>query len=106
MRNKFVFHFDADVAKDALESFELPNYRFASCLGNAPGEMYFNLADEVAMNYLLQNQPKESDDDPENRLPKLIKDVTDLMVNFALAADRLMAEALPSMGWSAKIRDK
>lgn len=106
MRNKFVFHFDSDVAKVALENFKLPNYKFASCIGNASGEMYFNLADEMAMNFLLQVEPEGSDDVPENRLLKLTKDITELMVNFALSADRLMVEALPGMGWSAKIRDK
>jgi hypothetical protein len=105
MRNKFVFHFDDDVAKDALTNFELPNYKFASCLGNAHGEMYFTLADEAIMNYIMQPEPTESDDDFRNRLQKLIKDVTELMVNFALAVDSLMAEALPNMGWTAKTRD-
>jgi hypothetical protein len=106
MRNRFVFHFDDVVAKDALKNFKLPNYKFASCLGNTSGEMYFNLADEAVMNYILQSESKEFDDDPENRLPKLTQDITELMVNFALSADRLMVEALPGMGWSAKIRDK
>ena len=30
IRNKFVFHFDKDVAAEALENFELKKYRFAS----------------------------------------------------------------------------
>jgi hypothetical protein len=60
----------------------------------------------MAMNFLLQVEPEGSDDVPENRLLKLTKDITELMVNFALSADRLMVEALPGMGWSAKIRDK
>jgi hypothetical protein len=105
MRDKFVFHFDGDVAKDALKNFKLPNYKFASCLGNSHGEMYFSLADEAVMNYILKREPTESDDEFMKRLQKLIKDVTELMENFALAVDSLMAEVLPSMGWSAKTRD-
>lgn len=106
MRNKFVFHFNGDVAKDALTNFELPNYRFASSLGKASGEMYFGLADEAVMNYLLQPEPTESDDVSKQRLQKLIQDVTELMGRFTDAAEKLMAEVLSSMGWTARIRDK
>jgi histidinol phosphatase-like PHP family hydrolase len=60
----------------------------------------------MAMNYLLQIESKESDEVPQNRLPKLIKDITEIMVNFALSTDSLIVEALPGMGWNAKIRDK
>ena len=106
MRNKFVFHFDGDVAKDALRNFELPNYRFASSLGKASGEMYFGLADEVVIKYLLQPEPTESDDVSKQRLQKLIQDVTELMERFADAAEKLMAEVLLSMGWTVRKRDK
>jgi hypothetical protein len=57
------------------------------------------------MNYLLHPESTESDGDFMNQLEKLIKEVTELMVNFASAVDSLMAEALPSMGWSAKRTD-
>ena len=106
MRNKFVFHFDGDVAKDALRNFELPNYRFASSIGKASGEMYFGLADEAVMNYLLQPEPTESDDVSKQRLQKLIQDVTEFMGGFTDAAEKLIAEVLSSMGWTVRIRDK
>ncbi len=105
MRNKFVFHFDRDVALEALEDFELPNYRFATGFGNASGEIYYGLADEAVMNYLLQPQPKDTDEALNKRLRAMMKDITELMGQFSEAAERLIAEALVTMGWTAKIRE-
>ena len=62
MRNKFVFHFDQDVAKEALDDLDLPEYKFASGVGKAAGEMVFVLADEAVINYLLQPAPGESNE--------------------------------------------
>jgi len=105
MRNKFVFHFDRTVAQDALKDFDLPYYRFSTCLGEAAGEMYFGLADEAVMNYLLQPKPEESDIDLTLRNKKMTKDITDLMGKFTVAAEKLMTEALVDMGWTSKIRE-
>jgi hypothetical protein len=105
MRNKFVFHFDQSVAQDALKDFELPFYRFSSSLGDAAGEMYFGLADEAVMNYLLQPKSEDSDEDLKLRYTKMTQDITDLMGTFTDAAYKLMTEALVDMGWTAKIRE-
>jgi len=105
MRNKFVFHFDRDIALEALKDFELPNYRFATGFGKASGELYYGLADEVVMNYLLQPQPNDTDGELNKRLRSMMKDITELMGQFIEAAERLIAEVLVTMGWTAKIRE-
>ena len=54
MRNKFVFHFDEEVAKESLENFDLPEYKFASGIGKASGQMLFypaNLASQIPMSF-------------------------------------------------------
>ncbi|MFC1534975.1 hypothetical protein ACFL7M_16600 [Thermodesulfobacteriota bacterium] len=106
MRNKFVFHFDVNVALEALEDFELQNYRFATGFGNASGEVYYRLADEAVMNYLLQHQPKDTDGELNKRFRLMMKEVTELMEQFTEAAERLIAEVLVDMGWTAEIREK
>ena len=105
MRNKFVFHFDHDIVSEALEYFELPNYRFATGFGKSSGELYYGLADEVAMNYLLQPKPNDTDTELDNRLRSMMKEITQLMGQFTDAAERLIAEVLVSMGWTAEIRE-
>lgn len=104
MRNKFVFHFDRDVAREALNNFKLPTYTFATSHGTTSGEMYFNLADEAVNNYLLQPKAEESDHNLQVRLENLIQQTTNIMGGFIRAAECLMAEALPAMGWSVKKR--
>jgi hypothetical protein len=105
MRNKFVFHFDRDIASESLKDFELPNYRFATGFGKASGELYYGLADEVVMNYLLQPQDNDTDDELNKRLRSMMKDITELMGQFTEAAEQLIAEVLLTMGWTAKIRE-
>ena len=99
MRNKFVFHFDRDVAKESFARFELPIYKFGSGVGKASDEMYFGLADEAVMNYLLQPADKESDASLKARYQKLLQDITQLMDRFTGSSERLMAEIMETMGF-------
>lgn len=100
MKNKFVFHFDRDVAKESFEHFELPIYRFASDTGKASGKMYFGLADEAVMNYLLQPADDESDESIRTGYEKILQDTTQLMGRFTESAERLMADATDDMGFT------
>lgn len=103
MRNKFVFHFDEEVAKQSLENFELPEYKFASGIGKASGEMVFVLADEVVINYLLQPTSNETDATLKERYKGILEDTTQVMGKFLEAAERLMGDVLRDMGFKVKI---
>jgi hypothetical protein len=101
MRNKFVFHFDRDVAKESFDHFfELPVYKFASGTGRASGEMYFGLADEAVMNYLLQPADQEPDESVKTRYKKIVQDTTQLMGRFTESAERLMMDVMADMGFA------
>jgi hypothetical protein len=102
MRNKFVFHFDLDVAKESFNHFKLPEYNFASGTGRTSGEMYFGLADEAVMNYLLQPAENESDESLKDRYEKILEDITQIMGRFSESAERLMADVLDGMGFSIR----
>ncbi|MFH1935736.1 MAG: hypothetical protein ABIN18_29725 [Pseudomonadota bacterium] len=104
IRNKFVFHFDKDVAKESLENLELPEYIFASGIGKSSGEMVFVLAEEIAINYLLQPTQNESDKDLTLRFQEIIEDTADIMRRFDESTENLIAEALPKMGFTMKTR--
>jgi hypothetical protein len=99
MRNKFVFHFDQEVAKESLKNFELPEYKFASGVGKAAGEMVFVLADEAVLNYLLQPTPSEPDEILAKRYKEILQDTIDVMGKFLDAAERLMGDVLKDMGF-------
>jgi len=66
---------------------------------------YYVLADEVVMNYLLQPHPNDTDDELDKRFRSMMKDITQLMGQFTEAAERLIAEVLVTMGWTAEIRE-
>lgn len=102
MRNKFVFHFDPDVAKESLKDFKLSEYKFASGIGKASGEMYFGLADEAVLNYLLQPTQNEPDESLKGRWEKILQETTQIMGRFIESAEGLMADALVEMGFTVK----
>ena len=103
MRNKFVFHFDRDVAKESLgKNFDLKEYKFASGIGDASGEMYFGLADEAAIHYLLDPTENESNESLKARFEKILEDTTRLMGRFTDSGEKLMADVLSCMGFTVK----
>ena len=102
MRNKFVFHFDPDVAMESFKNFELSEYKFASGIGKASGEMYFGLADEAVLNYLLQPTQNEPNDSLKGRWEKILQETTQIIGRFTESAERLMADVLVEMGFTMK----
>ena len=88
--------------KESLVKFELPEYKFASGIGKAAGEMVFVLADEVVINYLLQPTPNETDDILRERYKQILEDTTEVMGKFFEAAERLMGDVLKDMGFNVK----
>jgi hypothetical protein len=102
MRNKFMFHFDQDVAKESFKDFELSEYKFASGIGKASGEMYFGLADEAVLNYLLQPTQNEPNESLKGRWEKILQETTQVMGRFTESAERLMADVLVEMGFTVK----
>ncbi len=101
-RNKFIFHFDRDVSREALQYFDMATIKFASGVGKATGEMYFGLADELAMNYLLQPKENESNESLMQRYAKIVKDTTSIMGQFTKSTEILMADVLKDMGFVVK----
>ena len=103
MRNKFGFHFDAGVVKESLKNFELAEYKFASGVGNASGEMCFVLADEIVLNYLLSPAMGESDESLKQRYRKILEDTIEIMGKFTDSAERLMGDVLTNMDFTVKV---
>lgn len=106
VRNKFVFHFDKDVANDALKNFDVPVINFASGVGKATGEMYFGLADELSINYLLQPEKNESNESLMRRYAQIVKDTTAIMVEFGRSAEILMVDVLEEKGFTVNTKQK
>ena len=103
-RNKFVFHFDKNIAKESLRNFDMPVINFASGVGKSAGEMYFGLADELSINYLLQPKKNESDDSLKKRYTQIVKTTTLIMGTFSESAEILMTDVLEKKGFILKLK--
>jgi len=100
LREKVVFHFDRNVFELGVATINFPAYIFASIVGRRKGDVYYNLSDEVAVNFILDAQ---GDDRPEKvRLEELITAVRDLSLQFCDAADSVIAESLTMLGWQGR----
>ena len=62
--------------------------------------MYFGLADEAVINYLLQPVDNESDGSLKARYKKTVQDTTLLMGRFVESAEHLMADVAEDMGFT------
>lgn len=98
LRDKFVFHFDDDVAPEALKRLDLPEYVFAKAAGKARGDVYFALADEVALNYLLDNLPPEYGETDDEKLRAVVEEGAKLTKRLGDATESVLARGVLEMG--------
>lgn len=110
MRNKFIFHFDNVVAQKALKSTESDSNIFAIGYGERLGQIYYTLADEAAIHFILNDkqsaQDAQFDQDFECHSKQLIQRITNLMTKFTEAADQLIGEVIKQMGWTFKRKNR
>jgi len=109
LRNKFVFHFDREMAAQALQGFRKPPYIFNSGQGTTVGNAYYSLADLASLYFLL----KEEGDDQLSaealeeaftaRSVLLMQRMTDLSGRFGAAAEELIAVAYKELDPGARI---
>jgi hypothetical protein len=100
MRNRIAFHFDEDVAAEALKNLDFPSYLFATSLGSNRGSIYYNLADEAAINFLL-GEPT-SQEEERQLLEEMFKSIIYVLRLFVDAAEMLTGDILGDMNWMVR----
>lgn len=98
LRNKFVFHFDKDVAPEAIRSLDLTQYVFASGADRHTGTVHYWLADVASLFCLLDQDNGVSIGDLQAWFTNLIHRTTDLSGRFGTAAEELIAAAMEGLG--------
>ncbi len=101
MRNRFVFHFDQKHIKSteqALRRYNSDSYIFASARGDAGGNMYYELADEFFINYLIDPKGAKRKDELNESWKAIFQDTLNLMKIFTEATEKLIAEVLLQLG--------
>lgn len=97
MRNKLVFHYDEDVSKEMLKSLDLKRYVFATGTGGKRKGTYYNLADEIVINYLLKEVPVNEHDAVFRYALRVIGEALHAFVD---CADALIADAISKDTWT------
>jgi len=106
MRNRFVFHFDQIHLKDTEESLHKYNsdsYIFALAHGEAGRNMYYALADEFFINFLLDKEGTKSKEELSKSLKDLYQDTLKLMARFTEETEKLIAEVLLQFGLTVDV---
>jgi len=106
MRNRFVFHFDhKNIASigESLHNFISDSYIFAFAHGEAAGNMYYELADQFFINYLLNHKGAKSNDELKESLKVLYQETLNLMDRFTEATEELIAEVLSQLGLTVDV---
>jgi hypothetical protein len=102
LRNQIAFHFDPKVASKTLKELDLPAYQFATGVGSSRGTMYFQLADEVAINYLIGIIDPTGDE--LKTLGDLLTEIGELMTGYINAAETFIAHVIIDMGGTLQER--
>ncbi len=97
MRNKFVFHYDEDVARKTIKTLDLKSYIFATGIGGKRRGTYYNLADEVVINYLLNDVTSKEQD---RVFREVLKSIAETLRTFIECADSLIGDVLSEDVWT------
>jgi hypothetical protein len=102
LRNKIAFHFDEDVVSTTVKNLGFPTYIFASGIGSRTGDIYYNLADESALNFILGEPMTEEE---EMRIfGEALESVAKVLTAYVDSANKLIADVLLEMKWSFRQR--
>jgi hypothetical protein len=102
MRNKLVFHFDEDVAPSVLKNLDLERYAFATADGAKSGEVYYNLADDIAINFII-GEPGSREEE-ERILREAFQSISIVITGYVNSADTLIGDVLKDMNWKGRER--
>ena len=100
MRNKIVFHFEADAMSTTLNELDLNSYSFAIGQGSTSGEAYYKLADDIAINFIIGSPGTHEDEVQLFRATA--KGITQILSGFVAAANDLIADILKEMNWALR----
>lgn len=96
-RDRYIFHYDKDVPTKVLKTLKLDAYLFATAEGSQMNGIYYNLADEIAANYLTKDI--ESENDEQIFMKNYLKNLANISTKFIECADKLISDVLSEMDW-------
>ena len=98
IRNKISFHFDISILGKTIADFDSNENIFATGLGEKRCDTYYNLADEIAIHYLIR-ESNISDKDLKERFSTLLSDLEVIISDFIVSSDNLIAICIKEFGF-------
>lgn len=94
------FHFNSAIAPALLKKLNLPEYKFLTGKGPQSGMIYYNLADEIIFNHLIEDglSPEEE----ATAFRKMIGELAYVVKLFIQSARSLIEEVLIEKGWQVR----
>ena len=104
LRNQVAFHFDKKMAPKIWKEINLPTLRFAVGRGKTSGGMYYQLADEVAINYFINEVlgVKGSAGVELEAYKDHLRELRDTLTSFVHGADRLIGDVMSELGCTVR----
>jgi hypothetical protein len=98
VRNKLVFHFDAEEVRKQLADLQLQDPILLTAMGRMKVQTYHELADLAAVRTLFGPVIPG----PEDKFTPILRSLSEVAVDFLVAAEEFMVAALTKRGWVHK----
>ena len=107
MRSKFIYHVDPDPFLEALETYNIRNIEFIKSVSNKQGDIYFNLSDELVLNYIIEatgDGPQNAEEERKH-YQEIVGKVAEVMSDYVLRASDLMNDYILRKLWKTELRE-
>lgn len=101
VRNNFCFHFLNEITMDIFNYFEFDDYNFAEADGEQVNNIYYGLADTVAINMLVKNN-KDKGKNGDDYLGEIIKFTMYIAEEYIHDSELIIEEFIDRTGWKIK----
>ncbi len=101
MRNNFCFHFLSEVTTDIFDYFEFDEYDFALADGEQVNNIYYGLADTVAINMLVKDK-EDKEKSGDDHLGEIIKFTMYIAREYIHNSELIIEEFIDRTGWKVK----
>jgi hypothetical protein len=103
-RNHVTFHFNRDAIHQTLPTLDFESYAFVTGHGSQNGQSYFQLADEVVLNYIIGDVgSKEAETEA---FKELLGDMIAIVTEYIDAANDLILDVIVDLGWVGRIHEE
>lgn len=105
VRNRATFHPLHNTVSNIINTLNFNEYDFALATGETLLDLYYALADQIAINYIIGDNGNDKED--EKKLYEIVTKTTEIAIKFVNSADKFIDYYLTKNNWIYKeVSDK